>query len=164
MYDVILTSSTICWEGPEDPSSVNVQNFDGNTASFTGRLEQILAFREMIIELYEILDFSCRLETCLLIYELLSAKYLLLVKIDSFIYKKLRIDPDKIMDALLHFLIAVSHIEIFVGHEKDVAHRIQRRYSLITIEDDLRYGRIFNQIKRLLERSNLPGRSSLGSG
>jgi len=147
MYDVILTSSIICWEGPEDPSSVNVQNFDGNTASFTGRLEQILAFREMIIELYEILDFSCRLETCLLIYELLSAKYLLLVKIDSFIYKKLRIDPDKIMDALLHFLIAASHIEIFVGHEKDVAHRIQRRYSLITIEDDLRYGRIFNQIK-----------------
>jgi glycosyltransferase involved in cell wall biosynthesis len=147
MYDVILTSSITCWEGPEDPSSVNVQNFDGNTASFTGRLEQILAFREMITELYEILDFSSRLETCLLLYELLSAKYFLLVKIDSFIYKKLRIDPDKIMDALLHFLIAASHIEIFVGHEKDVAHRIHRRYSLITIEDDLRYGRIFNQIK-----------------
>jgi hypothetical protein len=147
LYDVILTSSKTCHEGPEDPLSVNIQNFDGHTTSFSGRLEQILAFRDMIIELHDILDPSCRLETCLLVYELLSAKYFLLVKIDAFIYKKLRIDPEKIMEALLHFLIAASHIEIFAGHEKDVAHRIHRRHSLITIEDDLRYGRIFNQIK-----------------
>jgi len=147
MYDVILTSSKICHEGPEDPSSLNIQNFDGHTTSFSGRLEQILALRDMITELYDTLDPSCRLETCLLIYELLSAKYFLLIKIDAFIYKKLRIDPEKIMEALLQFLIAASHIEIFAGHEKDVAHRIHRRYSLITIEEDLRYGRIFNQVK-----------------
>jgi len=78
---------------------------------------------------------------------LLSAKYFLLVKIDAFIYKKLCIDPDKIMDALLHFLIAASHIDIFSGREKDVVLQIYRRYNLMKIEDDLRYGRIFNQIK-----------------
>jgi glycosyltransferase involved in cell wall biosynthesis len=147
LYDVILTSSKTCHEGPEDPLSVNIQNFDGYTTSFSGRVEQILSFRDMIIELHDTLDHSTRLETCLLMYELLSAKYFLLVKIDAFIYKKLRMDPEKIMEALRQFLIAASHIEIFVGHEKDVAHRIHRRYTLITIEDDLRYGRIFNQIK-----------------
>ena len=144
-HDVLLTSSISCWEGPEDPASINAQNFNGDTATFSGRLNQILAFRDMITELYDILDSSCKLKTCLLLYELLSAKYFLLIKIDAFIYKKLRIDPDKIMDALLHFLIAASNIEIFSGYEKDVVHRIYRRYNVIKIEDDLCNGGFFNQ-------------------
>lgn len=146
MYDVMLTSSIVCWEGPEDQFTKGDQNFDG-TASFSGRLDQILAFRDMIIELYDMLDPSCRLATCLLLYELLSAKYFLLMKIDAFIYKKLSIDPEKIMDVLLQFLIATSHIDIFAGYEENVVHRIRRRYNLIKIEDDLRYDRFFNQIK-----------------
>jgi glycosyltransferase involved in cell wall biosynthesis len=147
MHDIILTSSITCWEGPEDPSSIGMQHFQGTTSSFSGRVEQILAFRDMIIELYEILDPSHRLETCLLLYELLSAKYFLLAKVDAFIYKELRIDPDKVLEALLHFLIAASCVDIFSGHEKNIIHRIYRRYTLLSLEDDLRHGRIFQQIK-----------------
>ena len=145
MHDVILTTSVACWEGPEEPSSIGVQHFHSATSSFSGRVEQILAFRDMITELYEILDSSCRLETCLLLYELLSAKYFFLAKCDAFIYKELRIDPEKIIDVLLHFLIAASFIDIFFGHEKNISHRIYRRYHLVSIDADLQHGRFFLQ-------------------
>lgn len=128
MFDVILTSSIACWEGPEHPAAIGMQELHGATSGFPGRLDQFLAFRDLITEVHYISKGQKQLSTSIILYELLCNKYFYLIKCDAFIFRKFNIDPDRLNDVLLHFAVAASNIPIFHGYEKLVIDRIYQSY------------------------------------
>jgi len=128
MHDVVLTNNIACWEGPEDPMTTGVQNNSGVVASFSARLTQFLAFRDLIIELHEFHEISRRLAISIHLYERLCAKYFYLISCDDFIHIRDEINPKGLQDSLLHFAIAASNIKIFSGYENLVSDCIYKVY------------------------------------
>jgi len=127
-FDIMLTSTIACWEGPEDPRTIGAQVLDIGTTGFSGRLAQFLAFRDLINDIYTMDIIENKLATAICLYELLCIKYFYLLKCDSFIFRRLNISPSGLEDALLHFALASCNMEIFQGYENIVHERIYQSY------------------------------------
>ena len=127
---VITSSETVCFEGEEASYSPDIQSTAAAFPyTFSGRLEQIIGFRDAFRKVcgpYGLNDLSLLIH----LYLRLVQKYCSLFRIDGFLYTARGLGLGPLQESLRHFLIAASEIDEFVPVRNLVHEMVQERFQL----------------------------------
>ena len=127
---VITSSEIVCFEGEEVSSTPSIiSTAEAVSYTFSGRLEQIIGFRDAFRKVCGP-DGLSDLSLLIHLYLLLVQKYCSLFRLDAFLYTARGLGLGPLQESLRHFLIAASEIDEFVPVRNMVHEMVQERFQL----------------------------------
>jgi glycosyltransferase involved in cell wall biosynthesis len=127
---VITSSETVCFEGEEASYTPDIQSTAAAFPyTFSGRLEQIIGFRDAFRKVCGP-DGLSDLSLLIHLYLRLVQKYCSLFRIDGFLYTARGLGLGPLQESLRHFLIAASEIDEFVPVRNMVHEMVQERFEI----------------------------------
>ena len=127
---VITSSETVCFEGEEASYSPDIQSTAAAFPyTFSGRLEQIIGFRDAFRKVCGP-DGLNDLSLLIHLYLRLVQKYCSLFRIDGFLYTARGLGLGPLQESLRHFLTAASEIDEFVPVRNLVHEMVHERFQL----------------------------------
>lgn len=124
---VITSSETVCFEGEEASDRPDVQlTAAAFPYTFSGRLEQIIGFRDAFRKVCGP-DGLSDLSLLIHLYLRLVQKYCSLFRIDGFLYTARGLSLEALQESLTYFFIAAAEIDEFASVRNMVLEMVQER-------------------------------------